>query len=239
VAAPADLRSVGGADNDVRFEIHRRNRRHALIDALAARFPVVESLVGAEFFHALADEYVRRDPPRSPALLVYGTRFAAFLADFPPARSVACLADVARLEDAWQQAFHAEEAAALELAALAGLPAEALLSARFEAHPATRLIASDHPVASLWHAHRLERTGAPLAHYDAECALIVRPGADVQVHALPLPTQAFLQSLIAGRSFETAAMASSAAIDATQLLRWLLEVGAFTRLMTTPTEDPC
>src|SRR4051794_21023578 len=68
-AALDHLRAVGGASLQARFAIHRRNRRHALVDVLAARHPVLVAMVGDEFFRALACEYVRLEPPRCATLL--------------------------------------------------------------------------------------------------------------------------------------------------------------------------
>lgn len=234
-AALGHLRAPGGAAPAERLEIHRRNRRQALVDAIAARHPVAEALVGAEFFRALAAEYVRQHPPRSPALLEYGDGLASFLDGFPPARAVACLPDVARLETAWHAAFHAREAPPLHLRALASLAPDTLLEARFEAHPATRLVASAHPIGSLWRAHRDAGTASRLDGYVAECALVVRPQATVEVHVLPSGDRPFLQALLSGARFDVAATAGSAS-DPVTLLRQLIEVGALTRISAPPGE---
>ena len=92
--------------------------RSALIGAIEARYPVTRRLVGDEFFRAMARAYVAEEKPRSPVLIHYGADFPDFVARFEPAREIAYLADVARLENAWVEAYHAAEAAPLALAAL-------------------------------------------------------------------------------------------------------------------------
>lgn len=226
----ARLRRLEGATLEARFEVHRRNRRQALVDAVVARHPVLLQLVGDDFLRALAAEYVRREPPRSAALLDYGATFGDFLASFPPARSVACMPDLARLEAAWQSAYHAAEASALALRTLAGLSAASLLEARFAPHPATRLVSSPHPVATLWHAHQPGRIPAPIERYVGECALVTRPVADVQVLGLPIESRAFVDALLAGRSFEAAAD-EGGDVDPAALLRTLIDAGTFTRIL--------
>lgn len=217
---------ASGAGVEARFDIHRRNRLHALTEALMARHPLLVAIVGEEFARALATAFVSRVPPRSASLLDYGNGFGDFLDAFPPARAVACLPDVARLENALQESFDAAEAHPLELSHLATRAGGTLLRARFTPHPAMRFVPSAHPLATLWQAHRTERAPAPLDHYTGECAVIVRPHAKVRVLPLPIDARAFLQSLFAGECFEDAA-AHARGFDPVSSLRLLIEAGAF------------
>ena len=91
-----------------RFNVYRGNVAGALGEALAVRYPVVRRLVGAEFFQAMAREYGLANPPHSPVLIHYGADFADFIAGFEPAKSVPYLSDVARLDSAHWEAYHAE-----------------------------------------------------------------------------------------------------------------------------------
>lgn len=188
-----------------RFTVHERNRRHALLDALAANYPVVASLVGEHFFHAVATEYLRAHPPMRPALFDFGATFPAFLEGFDSSEAVACLGDVARLERAWCESCHAAEAAAVGLEVLAGLAATDVLQARFTLHPSARLLASAHPMVAVWRAHQEGREGAPLITSAAECALVVRPTAEVDVHTLEQDEHAFLSALASGTPLAEAA----------------------------------
>jgi hypothetical protein len=52
------------------------------------------------------------------------------------------LADVARIERAWLDAYHAADAVPLPAAALATVPQEKLADLVFIAHPATRIVRS-------------------------------------------------------------------------------------------------
>ena len=47
-----------------RFNVYRGNVSGALGEALAVRYPVVQRLVGAEFFQAMAREYGLQNLPR-------------------------------------------------------------------------------------------------------------------------------------------------------------------------------
>jgi len=96
-----------------RFGVYRNNVVSGLIGAVASRFPVAEKIVGEEFFAGMAYEFICLHPPRSPLLLSYGDGFADFVEAFEPAREIAYLADVIRLEAARGIAYHAADAAPL------------------------------------------------------------------------------------------------------------------------------
>src|SRR6266545_6393061 len=95
---PLPVRGAARRKADNRFAVYRNNVLAGLTSALAARFPVVQRLVGNEFFRDMARVYVTVEPPRSPLLMHYGETFAAFIDGFEPAAPIPYLGDIARLE---------------------------------------------------------------------------------------------------------------------------------------------
>jgi len=188
-----------------RFSVYRNNVAAGLIGSLEARYPVTRRVVGDAFFRGLAGAYVAGNKPKSAVLLHYGEDFPAFVRLFPPARDLPYLPDVAALENAWVGAYHAAEAEATTLAALAEIPPDRLESLRFAFHPATRLLAFASPAASLWAAHQGADPPAPPEAWAPEDVLIVRPEADVVVRVLPPGGYALLAALRDGATLGTAA----------------------------------
>ena len=90
-----------------RFNVYRNNVTVSLIDALASIYPAVQRITGVEFFRAMARFHIRATPPRSPLLFEYGRDFPAFIEHYEYAQSMPYLADVARIERAWLDAYHA------------------------------------------------------------------------------------------------------------------------------------
>jgi hypothetical protein len=193
-----------------RFAVYRNNVVVGLIEALAAAYPAVLALVGTRFFKAMAGVHVRAEPPKSPLLILYGAGFPSFIETFAPARRLPFLADVARLERLWLEAYHTAEAAPLPLDALARLPEPALAEARLALHPTVGLLASPHPVAALWAANtgRGEHRAVDLRR--PETVLILRPRDRVEVHILEPGEAAFVGALSDGRSLAAAAEAALA-----------------------------
>ena len=79
-----------------RFNVYRNNFVVLNGDALADMYPVIKRLVGDSAFRLLASAYVRRHPPVQRTLLLYGDRFADFLAAIPELSEFPYLPDVAR-----------------------------------------------------------------------------------------------------------------------------------------------
>ena len=171
-----------------RLSIHRNNTRVGLTAALRDAFPVVERLVGADYFEALADAFITARPPGSPILLAFGTGFPAFLDRHPVQATLPYLADVARLELAWQHAYHAVEATGLAPDSLVGLDEARLAGLRLKPHPSLRFLASAHPISAIWLAHQAEEIG-PVEFGQGDQILVFRPEAQVVV--MPVSPGAF------------------------------------------------
>jgi hypothetical protein len=212
-----------------RLRIYRHHVFTSLTAALAATFPVVRHLVGEGFFAYAADACIRRHPPAGPCLSEYGASFADFLAGFPPCGDHAYLPDVARLEWAMNEAFHADEAPPLEPAALA-MPADALGGIRLRLHPSVHLLESAWPVDTIWKANQADAD--PDATVDLDMGgvrlAIRRLDDDAVFHPLDPGRFAFWQALGAGRTLGQAADAGLTAdpgLDLAAALRELLAGG--------------
>jgi hypothetical protein len=215
-----------------RLGVYRNNTLMSLTAALEETFPVVRRLVGEDFFTAAARSFIRREPPAEPRLSRYGAEFAAFLAEFPPARQLVYLPDVARLEWAVNEAFHAADATALDPARLAGLSPEQSASLCLTLHPSCRLITSPYPVERIWRANQPDSDAAETIHLDAgECRLLVhRHDLDVRFAALSQGGFVLLAALAAGAPLEAAygaAAVEESAFDLAASLQRHLAAGVF------------
>jgi hypothetical protein len=229
-AIPPGLVGPDGNPSPRRFAVYRNNVVAGLSDALKGTFPAVCRIVGDEFFEAMARAYVVADPPRSAMLLHYGAGFADFIETFPPAATLPYLADVARIENAWKEAFHAAEATPLPPAALAAIPQDRLAEVRLILHPSLRLVSSRHPVLTIWRMNAEGGEPGPVDLSIAEDCLIVRPAASVEVRALPPGGLAFVRGLAEGAPLGAAVGAALAAADDFDLsanLAELISAGVF------------
>jgi hypothetical protein len=188
-----------------RLAIYRRNLHANWRAALADTYPVVARLVGDAFFTEAARRYALAHPSTSGDLHRFGAAFADFAGAYPHARDLPYLRDVARLEWAWHEAFHAAEAPPIDLAALARVPQDRHGDIRFTLHPATRLVDSGHPILAIWEANQDGRDGTPERFEGADTVIVHRPALDVQVGLLERVDWRFLRALELGDPLEAAA----------------------------------
>jgi hypothetical protein len=232
-AAPDGVAGPNGKKATKRYNIYRNNVTVSLIEALGSIYPAVQRITGAEFFRAMARFYVRANPPCSPLLFEYGSDFPDFVARYQYAQSLPWLADVARIERAWLDCYHAADAEALSAAVLGSVPADRLADLMFVPHPAVRLVCSSFSAVSIFSAYRNEGRPEPDLAADAEDALITRPGLDVAVRHLPAGAATFLARLIEGAPLGVAVSAAlevTPSFDLPANLAGMIDAGVFTTI---------
>ena len=235
---PPGLTTWNNSDPGRRFDVYRNNVLVSLIDAMADSCPVVEALVGTEFFRAMAGVFVRAQPPASPVMAHYGAGFDTFIRNFPPAAALPYLADMARLELMRAQAFHTADANPLGSADLAHIYAdsEALPAARITLHPSVAVMSSSFAIASLWHAHQADDVSAALSAIDtmqAEAVLISRVGLELAMFQIDAATANFITALGTGMTLAEAVaktQATSPDLDLPAALSLLLRSEAMTAI---------
>lgn len=226
---PAGLTSHSTRHPHKRFAVYRNNVIVSLVEALRAKFPATERIVGEEFFRAMARVFVAAHPPRCKILHRYGDDLGDFIAAFEPAAELAYLADVARLEAARTRAYHAADAAPLTAEDFAGIVAEAIGTLRLTLHPSLEMVRSRHPIVTIWSMNAGERDLAPVEPDAPEDALILRPQWDVVVRLLPPGGAAFIASLQKGSALAQAAghaLAADPRFDLAGNLAGLIASGA-------------
>lgn len=226
-AVPEGLLDAAGRRAGKRFDVYRNNVVVSLTEALAEGFPALRRIVGAHNFGVLAGVFVRRHPPTSPVLALYGAEMPGFLEGFGPVKGLGYLPDVARLELALRRSYHAADAVPLAPEALAGA-GERLAAMRLVLAPAVRLVASDWPVVSIW---RFNMEDAPQPQMRPEAALVTRPGFDPVATPLDPAGAACVAALLAGRSLTEAVEAATVlepSFDVAPVLAALVSGGAIT-----------
>lgn len=234
---PTGLTTWNGSDPTLRFAVYRNNVMVSLIDALADTYPVVQTLVGDEFFRAMAREFAQNNPPRSAVMAYYGHNFADFIATFPPAVSVPYLADVARLEMARVMAYHAADVVAIQPQVLQAALADPqqLLSLQLVLHPSVHIIQSGFAIFSVWAAHQGAQSALAVDPDVAQAALVYRDGLDVGIVELAAGCGTFVRTLLIGQTLADAVHAASSLdpeFDLTHALTLLLRLQLITHIKT-------
>ncbi|MCF4099912.1 HvfC/BufC N-terminal domain-containing protein [Maritalea mediterranea] len=229
---PANLVDPNGAPAPKRFGVYRNNVLVSLIDNLASTFPACQSLVGEEFFRALAREYALNFPPSSPLMIYYGDEFAQFLGNFKPAQQVPFLADIADIEYKRVKSYHAADGGRFDPVTIANLPQQALDSAKLKFHPSFFWSYSRFPAHDIYQRAAVGQTLEGIDFEQPQITLLCRPSWDVATAAIDAKHKAGLTALTAGFSLATSVdigEKSDPAFDLQDLLTNLLALGAIER----------
>lgn len=202
-ALPFGTTALAPDEVEQRFAVYRNNVAVSLVEALAKRFPVIQRLVGTEFFAAMARLFAETHRPASPVLLEWGASFPAFLAKFPPLAGYPYMADVARIEFARGQAFHAADARPATGAEFLGADPSRLC---LRLHPSVQVLHLRYPGVSIWRQNQPGNTPGPTTLAGGEIALILRdPAFDVPVFAISAGDAVMIEQIRTGASLTTAA----------------------------------
>lgn len=180
-----------------RFNVYRNTVYAGLTGAIAARYPVVQRLLGEELFQAVARLFAIEQPPSSPVLLEYGEGFAAFLAELELIDDMPHLVDVARLEWLMHASRHAADATPIDTQALAAVEPERAIDLVFTFAPSSFLLRSEHAVFSLWRSViATEPVPFPEPGTRGEQVLVSRRGLEAEAVRLSSGAHEFIAALM-------------------------------------------
>jgi hypothetical protein len=158
------------------LKAHANTISHARLVALEQTFPLTQEALGGEQFNRLARHYVETPAARACDANVIGQPFPHFLTTSPTDPAIA---ELANIEWAWLESYHAAEASPLSPADLTELDEASLLALPVALHPSARLLPIAHPLA--------EPLGE-LSGLRTFAILTLRPEAEVRLVPLD-PTQ--------------------------------------------------
>jgi hypothetical protein len=124
---------------------------HRLLECLGEDFPTTLAVLGTDNFAALVKEYLLEHPPTEPSILYAGLYLTDFLNDHPFAERWPFIADLARLERAILDVFHAADAPVLSLETLHVVPSEEWPALKLRSHPAVEIVHSEWRIADVLH----------------------------------------------------------------------------------------
>jgi hypothetical protein len=213
-----------------RVDIYANAYFYRLLDCLSEDFPTTLTVVGADNFAALVREYLLGYSPTEPSILYAGVYLADFLNDHPFAERWPFIAELARLERAVLDVFHAADAPALSLEALSAVTSEKWPAIKLHVHPAVEIVHTDWRVEDVLHAVEQSREWINPEHEETS-VLVWRQNALVHYRGLEPVEREALAAVSAGASFAGVceAVAASAeepnhvALIGRLMARWLAD----------------
>jgi hypothetical protein len=219
------------ADPQGRLDIYRRHHRESFRRHLRGRYPTLEWLLGTDQLVALADDTLRRAPPRSPSMAEYGQE----LVDTVLARGEALppyIADVARLDWALGCISVATDSSPIGIDALASVVADQLEHVTLTLQPGLAHVTTAWPVDGLVQLRLADAAPEQLAFAAHHTHLELRGARGrFTLRRLAAAELAFRARLAAGESLGHAAelaLALEASFDVAAALAALFAEGLVT-----------
>ncbi len=147
------------------LKAHANTISHARLVALEETFPLTRQHLGDAAFNALARNFVETGIARASDADRIGLGFPDFLSDLSAL-------ELAKIEWAWLESYHAAEAESLTLGDLGGLDEAALLALPVAPHPSARLVKISAPISTAL---------IELASEQPAAILSIRPDAEVRL----------------------------------------------------------
>jgi putative DNA-binding protein len=181
-----------------RLGLYHYGYRARLVECLADDYPVLQHALGARAFEDLAHRYIEACPSEDANLNFFGRRFPSFCrgqGSWLARHEFA--AELARLEWAMVEVFHAEAAPVLTLGALQEVSVGAWASVKLPPSPTLRIEEMTYPVNRYLQAVREERDVAiPKREWSATA--IYRQAYTVWRMDLTKPMHRVLSALVGG-----------------------------------------
>ncbi len=137
---------------------YQNNIKGALLSAMAAAYPVCQTLLGDDFFQHFVGFYLQRRPLKDSDLNLVGEGFDDYLRAYCQQHThlehYVYIADVAKLERLLQLAYYAPPCRSFNASALAALSESAYGLIQYKLAPSIGLLQSEYDVAAIWQAHQ-------------------------------------------------------------------------------------
>jgi hypothetical protein len=179
------------------LDIYREQFWLRHVDALEEDFATIAHLLGHDEFHRLAERYLEAHPPSAFSLRDLGTHLPGFVGRASPYARDPFIADCARLEWAFVEAFDAGDAPQVDSSRITSVPEDAWPRAIVSFHPSVHLVPLSYPAHEYRAAVRAKESPARPVPRDVH-VVIYRGGEMLQYIEIPALASALLARLSGG-----------------------------------------
>jgi hypothetical protein len=188
-----------GVDLDARLSAYTDGYPARILESLREVFPATAKILGESSFQALVGRYRHHVPAGWCNLGRIGERLATHLRTDPLTNELPFLPDLAQLEWAVIECFHAEQVEPFDVSQCGEWGMDDWARARIVFQPGTTIVSSEWPIRALRAARDLERTEIDVDLIDRpEHVWIHRRGLDVSTRCVDTTEAGALVRLLAG-----------------------------------------
>src|ERR1700683_103631 len=199
-----------------RVDIYANMYFYRLLEVLQEDFPATLAILGADRFHNLVTGYLIEYPPAHFSIMHAGRNLADFLRDHPIREDFPFIADLARMERALIEVFHAADASALDAEQMRAIAPANWPSIKLGLHPAIEILELEWKVPEVLRA--VERGEEPRPPTRENVGVIVWRNRNVAHHReIDAVERDLLTALAKGISFAEVCEAIAAGVEGEDL----------------------
>jgi len=173
------------------LQVYRNNFVMGVTEALSATYQHTLSLVGEEFFNAVARQYILTHPPKENNLMSYGNGFSEYLRNLSQLKDLPYVAEMARFEWQLEQTTNKKlQASTLDLRQLESIPPERLENIIFQIATQVSVFSSDQNIQHLY--QMLIRQQVQETDLNQACYLALKKQENFSVELIILSEAEFL-----------------------------------------------
>lgn len=193
-----------------RINIYANAYFYRLLECLKEEFPAALAVADPKEFADLVRSYLVWRPPTEPSIFYAGRYLAEFLRNHNLSQRWPFIAELARLERATLESFHAADAPMLSGEALRGIAAEQWPAIELRAHPSVEILGGEWRVGDVLGAIESGEKWSEPPH-QATTLMVWRQGQHVHYRNLEAAETSALAILREGTSFAAICEAIAAA----------------------------
>jgi len=169
------LNNYTNSEREARLAIYKNNVHHSLGLSLKDLFPSVVKVLGNEFFTALSQAFIARNPPNTSSLIFFGKEFINFLSNFEHTKEYLYLSDLAAIDYYRHQSYHAKDQDIVNIEQASQIDPVQLGESTIIFADSANFIHSSWKVFSLWqHTHKNEKENEEISIEGIEDVLVYR-----------------------------------------------------------------
>lgn len=200
------------------IQVYHNNYYVSLTEALVITYPGVIKLVGQEFFEFICRKFIKQYPHQSGDLTLFGENLSIYITDSPECAKLPYLADIAKLEWAFELAYHAKDVADQDLSLLETTEPAAYSQLKFTLNPSCFIVESNYPIFDIW---QFDGDSELDINTNGQNILIWKQDFEVLTEIVEADLINFLRKLQAGKSLGQA-FSKSDTFDLNQTLNTLI-----------------
>jgi hypothetical protein len=213
-----------------RINIYADAYFYRLLECLSQEFPATLAVAGPGEFVNLVRDYLAWRPPTEPSIFYAGRYFSEFLGKHRLTRQWPFIAELARLERATLESFHAPNAPPLTEEAICKIPSRHWPTIELQMHPTVRILRNEWRVTDVLSSVESGREWCEPARETAT-VIVWRRGTNVHYRSLDEVEDGALAVVRKGESFGNVCEAIAAAASESDqvvligrlLARWLAD----------------